>query len=359
MDAHEHRLPHVLFSTRSQDIDLYHKPMARNVQLWDGEYQAILDGPSATAEDIRRAAETVAAGGTFGYRFLFPAMNVGRHELYWHRPLVAYYDPRTKRPVLIDSAPTGYLTAYEEGGKSIADPVELWPRFLRRENHLENVALFQSLDETPPWKTLTNVFKMLDAYERNQAQPIAALLRPAAPHRAQDADARRLAARLAELAKKKHDRERAARLAKHLRSCLAPAHPEKSVARVRRPVPHLPAHRQSRLRGSVLEHHRFSVGRQVRQQEQCRLRARPPHAAVLKHLSRDLEGMGDHLLSYYDELIAARGMSDLVHIGELPFRWETQYPFTWMGGWLHNQEGRPTSATCSSSFPGAIAAGRW
>ena len=30
---------------RSQDIDLYHKPMARNVQLWTDEYHAILDGP--------------------------------------------------------------------------------------------------------------------------------------------------------------------------------------------------------------------------------------------------------------------------------------------------------------------------
>ena len=32
-------------------------------------------------------------GGLFGYRFLFPPMRVGRHEVYWHRPLVAYLTP--------------------------------------------------------------------------------------------------------------------------------------------------------------------------------------------------------------------------------------------------------------------------
>ncbi len=352
VDAHEHRLPHTLFSTRSQDIDLYHKPMARNVQLWDGAYNAILDGPAASGLDIHRAAETVAAGGTFGYRFLFPAMCVGKHEIYWHRPLVAYYDQRTKHPVLIDSAPTGYLTAYEAGGKSFADPIELWPRFLRRENHLENVALFHALEQRPPWRTLTNVRKVLDAHERNQSQPIA---RSYARQLLTVPKSLTLEGWLRKLPSlvKKHDRDRAARLAKHLRTCLAPAPP-------------LPQGRGSSLASSLTFQHTanrafeeaywntiafLSAGKFVNKNnadcvtDHC---TQP----VLKHLSRDLESMGDHLLSYYRELVAERGMSDMVHLGELPFKWETQYPFTWMGGWRNNQEGRAYERNLLVVIPG-------
>ncbi len=354
VDAHEHRLPHVLFSTRSQDIDLYHKPMARNVQLWNGEYHAILDGPTASADDIRHAAETVAAGGTFGYRFLWPAMCVGRHELYWHRPLVAYHDPRTQRPVLIDSAPVGYLTAYEEHSNSFAKPVALWPRFLRREPHLENVALFQGLEETPPWKTLSNVLKVLDAHERNQAQPIARTyarqLLTAPKSLTLEGWLRSLPSHV-----KKHDRERAARLAKHLRTCISSPLPAGGEG---------PGVRggASSLTFQFTANRNFeeaywntiaflSAGKFVNKNNaDCVL----DHCTqpVLKHLSRDLESMGDHLLHYYGELIAERGMSDMAQVGELPFRWETQYPFTWMGGWLHNQEGRAYERNLLVVIPG-------
>ena len=46
--------------------------------------------PEPTREAFARAAEALRDGGHFGYRFLFPAMQVGRHEVYWHRPLVAF-----------------------------------------------------------------------------------------------------------------------------------------------------------------------------------------------------------------------------------------------------------------------------
>lgn len=347
VDAHEHRLPHVLFSTRSQDIDLYHKPMARNVQLWNGAYEPILDGPRASAEQIRQAAEIVARGGTFGYRFVFPAMCVGRYEMFWHRPLAAYYDARAKRPVLIDDAPTGYLTAYEEDGRSIAKPIELWPRFLRREPDLENVALFRGLDETPPWKTLTNVRKILDAVERNDSQPIS----PSYARQLLTAPKSiTLEGWLRGLPKcvKKHERERAARLARHLRGCLAP--PQS-----------LPDGRGS-LTFQFTANRAFeeaywntiaflSAGQFVNKNNaDCVLDNSTQ--AVLKHLNRDLESMGDHLVKYYRELVGERGMSDIVDIGDMPFRWQTQFPFAWMGGWLNNQDGRTHERNLLVVIPG-------
>src|SRR5207249_711669 len=100
-------------------------------------------------------------GGVFGYRFVFPAMHVGRHELYWHRPLVAYLDRHRNRPELIRGAPLGYLTAYQE-----RETLEFWPRLLRREAHVANIELFRELEEKPPLRTMTNVYKLLDAFER-------------------------------------------------------------------------------------------------------------------------------------------------------------------------------------------------
>lgn len=349
VDAHEHRLPHTLFSTRSQDIDLYHKPMARNVQLWTGDYRAILDGPAASAEDIHRAAETVAAGGTFGYRFVFPPMNVGKHELYWHRPLVAYYDQRSKQPVLIDSAPTGYLTAYEAGGKSFDNPLELWPRFLRRENHLENVALFHNLVETPPWNTLTNVLKILDAWDRNHQQPItrsyARSLLSIPKSMTLESWLRGFPAHV-----KKHDKERAVQLAKHVRGCLEP-----SGVREKSGNPYSLTYQHTANRGFEEAYWNtiasLSAGKFVNKNNADCVLDHPTQNA-LPHLNRDLEGVGDHLLQYYEELVLSRGMSDLVHMGELPFRWQTQYPFTWMGGWVHNQEGRAYERNLLVVIPG-------
>ena len=112
---HEDKLLHVLFSVEQTDMGLYDKPMARNIQLWTPAGELLLDGPSATPEEIKHAKRTVCAGGVFGYRFLFPAMRVGKHEVYWHRPLAAYHCPKTEQPVMLDSAPLGYLTAYPTG----------------------------------------------------------------------------------------------------------------------------------------------------------------------------------------------------------------------------------------------------
>jgi hypothetical protein len=117
------KMAHVLFSTSEDDIGLYDKPMARNTQIWDKDHRLVLDGPNATGDELRAAYVRVCAGGTFGYRFFYPPMQVGVRPVYWHRPLVAYAEGGEAR-VMLD-APTGYLTAY--GKREI---IELWPRIL-------------------------------------------------------------------------------------------------------------------------------------------------------------------------------------------------------------------------------------
>jgi hypothetical protein len=389
--AREHRLPHTLFSTQPHDIDLYHKPMARNVQLWTHDYRPLLDGPSATPADIRRAAEVVANGGVFGYRFVFPAMQVGRHELYWHRPLVAYLDRRLNRPALIESAPTGYLTAYlakDEGGRrreeskgsqpfssvmvhpSSLEPLELWPRLLRRQAQIANVELFRHLEERPPLRTLLNVYKLLDAWERLGREP----LPPTFARRLLTAPKRRTLEGwmrgLPDKVKPRH-RKRARQLVKYLQTCLAAAKSKSTARPASNAIPRSNVAASCQLAPTDATHSltfkhtasrafeedywntiaHLSSGDYVNKNNaDCVLDK--PTQALLVHKERDLEGMGDYLLDYYAHLAASSGMADALQLGELPFRWHTEYHFPWMGGWLNNQEGRTYERNLLVRIPG-------
>src|SRR5262249_13961515 len=90
--------------------------------------------------------------------FLYPAMSVGKHEVYWHRPLVAYLSAATGQPTVLPDAPAGYLTAAPRPG----DHVELWPRFLRRDAHPAAVELFAHAHDPRPHVTTVNISKILD-----------------------------------------------------------------------------------------------------------------------------------------------------------------------------------------------------
>ena len=104
---------------------------------------------------------------------MFPAMRIGQHEVYWHRPLAAYLSPETGEPALLPSPPLGYLTAYPADAPNLAKPIELWPRLLHREGHTDAIELFSRTHDEFPNQTARNVRKLLDAR--------AALGRPLSP----------------------------------------------------------------------------------------------------------------------------------------------------------------------------------
>src|SRR5262249_27503986 len=123
------------FSAAADDLGLYGKPMARNAQIWTHAYRLLLDGPRAGRAEMAAAARKLAEGGTFGYRFLYPAMRVGDHEVYWHRLLAAWPGGGGGRAEMVAGAPLGVLTAYRADHPDLAHPVELWPRLLERPAH--------------------------------------------------------------------------------------------------------------------------------------------------------------------------------------------------------------------------------
>jgi hypothetical protein len=331
-EEREAKLKHVLFSTAEDDLGLYGKPMARNAQMWTHDFHLLLDGPRAKREEIHEAATRVRQGGLFGYRFFFPPMSVGMHDLYWHRPLVAYLDHAQNKPGILPDAPLGYLTAYQAGKPDLHRPVELWPRLQHREAHGEALELFQHNHDHNYRRTVLNVRLLLDAWHLRGQRPLPRslarqLLIPEAEHS--------LEAWLASLPNRAIDPARGQRLVETLERGLEPAGGKPS------PPPESRTSAHTARRSFEVDYWKkiafLSEGRYVNKCNADYVRDEPTER-LLNHLSRDLEPMGDYLLDYYRRVVAKAGMSGKALVGDLPFQWQTDFDFNWMDGWLKNQE---------------------
>ena len=104
---------HVLFSTVPDDLGLYGKPMARNVQIWTDDVPSCC----STARTPRPRHQAGAADGRGGRAVRLPVPVPG-HARRQARGLLA---PAARglsrrgraRPVVLPDAPLGYLTAYD------------------------------------------------------------------------------------------------------------------------------------------------------------------------------------------------------------------------------------------------------
>jgi hypothetical protein len=324
----ENSLVNVLFSTLPDDVELYGKPMARNVQIWTELPEVLLDGPHANVAEIKRAMRTIQAGGVFGYRFLFPAMRVGRHEVYWHRPLVSYRDANGEVAVLPDS-PLGYLTAYKAAGKPHLDrAIELWPRIQRRPVLLAALAGEDYNRKRQIPLQVRNVRRLTQAYALfgakqlpiNFARRIMGL-----DHKGAD---QRWLAQLPEL------------VADRIREIVDPQPPAIPAAKLGQTPVSLTYARTARrsfevaywktiaslAEGSLLNKNNADCAL-----DEASQRTLPYH-------ERQLDRLGDVLLAYYEKKVAAAEMSGKALVGEIPFRWRTDLDYSWMGGWRKSQE---------------------
>jgi hypothetical protein len=334
-------LLHVLFSTLPNDVDLYGKPMARNVQLWTHDYELLLDGPNATPKQIRAALETAMAGGLFGYRFQYPAMRVGRHEVYWHRPLVAYRSANGRHEVLCDAL-SGYMTAYRADRIDLQRPVELWPRILHRELDQAAVELFEKHEDLRPHQTCRNVRKILYV-SRMLGMPLphsfAQSLVTIPHHETVDAW-------LNDLPAQARDPQRVRTLASGVREFLAPA-TQKTPASL--------TYRRTAQRAFEVQYWKtiayLAESRYLNKNNADCVRD-PTTQKELPDHRRHLEAMGDYLLDYYRRQIAKHGMTGKAFTGELPFSWRTDLDFSWMGGWLANQDGETYERNLITVIPG-------
>jgi hypothetical protein len=338
MEGNEDKLFHVLFSTLPDDLGLYGKPMARNAQIWTDDFHLLLDGPGATREQIEAALRRVSDGGDFGYRFHFPAMRVGRFAVYWQRPVAAYWCSETDQPAVLPDAPRGYLTAYRAERPDVSRPIEIWPRLLQREPHLAAVQLFEHAPDPRPHLTSRNVRKLLDTWELLGGRPLPrSLARRLLTACKEDT----LEGWLESLPDRGNDPERARRLVESLRQCLEPK-PRALPRRRGSPVPASLTFADTAKRSFEVAYWEtiasLAEGRYRNKNNADCVRDSATQAALAHH-HRDLEALGNHLLSYYNQAVAAARMTGKALVGDLPFSWQTDFEFPDFGGWLKNQSG--------------------
>jgi hypothetical protein len=331
--AEEDKLAHVIFSTAADDLGLYGKPMARNVQLWDRQFQLLLDGSNATTDEIHAAARRVHEGGLFGFRFQFPPMRVGRHEVYWHRPLVAYQPADGTDPVVLPDAPLGYLTAYPADRPDLAKPVEFWPRVKDRAPYREALDLFQHPRDPHPHVTSRDVVRLFDAWELRGRRPLPRLLARQILTRHHHGTVDEWVAQLPNLAA---DVERGRELVAAVSSLLEPMADEPASP------PESRTFDRTARRSFEVNYWKtiatLAEGRYVNKSNADCVRD-PKTQKHLVHHHRDLEQLGEYLLDRHEQSVKAAGMRGKALVGELPFVWKTDFRFDWMGGWLNNQEG--------------------
>ncbi len=357
----EDRVAHVLFSSAADDIGLYGKPMARNAQVWTDKCELLLDGPHATRRELATACEVVSGGGKFGYRFLYPAMRVGGYEVYWQRPLVAWLGDGDQPQRMID-APLGYLTAYQADRKQPAKAIELWPRMLKRGAHEAAIHACDREHDQHYRRTSVNVRKLLDTWEllgrgpleRDFARQLLTLPRhetldgwlAALPqHTDHETSGRQLVDQLQLRLESPQDgslslRERAG---------------VRAASRSTSPAPKPLTYSHTAKRSFETAYWRLiadlSTGMYVNKDNaDCVLDAKT--LAHLKHDYRDLDALGDYILDYYTRTIAEHGMTGKAIAGDLPFKWQTEFPYDWMGGWKRNQEGAAEERDLVCVIPG-------
>ena len=73
---------------------------------------------------------------------------------------------------------------------------------------------------------------------------------------------------------------------------------------------------------------------------------------LVAHKHRDLEQLGDYLIARHRDAIAGAGMQAQAMVGDLPFRWQTDFDFSLFGGWKVNQQGHERERNILVVIPG-------
>jgi hypothetical protein len=249
----------------------------------------VLHGPAADGNAIRGAIEAMEKGGSFGYRFFYPPMQAGRFALMWHLPLIAFRDPQSGQTQVIDNLLNGYLTAAD--APALSDTrLELWPRFESARRDSASVGPKPGPRSTKE-RPIEDLFADILGVDTEKEFSSARAL--TFPHSANRAFEIRYWKTIADLAEGRY-------INKNSGDCIRDSHTQKH----------------------------------------------------LRHPGRDLDMLGDHLLAYYRQLASETGMGQSVSVGDTPFRWQTDFDFPWMGGWLDNQEGRKQERNIVVVVPG-------
>jgi hypothetical protein len=271
-------------------------------------------------------------------------MRVGKYEVFWHLPMVAFRDHDTRRPRLLDDAPLGYLTTLDGHSTNRSRPSS-WPELQRRPVYCHHARLQKGVraSRSPDRAECPQTHGSLEL--PGKADP--ALGGGPARDYSEGPDLEQWLKQVANWNSPTSIRIPAV-------SHLATDH-RAAGDRALDPLPEPITYRYTASQGFEVAYWKtiakLATGRFINKANADCVRD-PSTQKLLKHKKRDLDILGDWLLAHYRKLIASHGMQGKAIAGELPFRWQTDFDFSWMDGWLVNQMGRTRERNLLVVIPG-------
>jgi hypothetical protein len=329
-----------LFSADLESMGLYNKPMVRNSQIWTKDFNLIIDGPNASPEEIYKAKNNVADGGLFGYRFFYPPMMVGEYQVYWHRPVVAYKSFKTDELEILPDSLSGYLACYRNG---YANPVKLWPRMSKDSVIMESLHGFEEEHDYYANQTALNISNIFDVYH----------------HFGKTLLPRTFAHRLLRINKKKTLEEWLDELIDHHINLQTGRRIRDEIIKIIEPADReLPEdityqHTANRSFEEAWwnDIHFLAHGIFINTDNADCVLDEITQSQV-NHNHRDLEALGDYLMSRHRDAIEKVGMKGKAFCGEIPFKWDTSFDLSVYGGWKQNFEGQTYERNILVVIPG-------
>jgi hypothetical protein len=334
-----------LFSTDLKSLDLYNKPMARNCQLLNENLKLILDGPGAGRREIGKAALKLVEGGLFRYRFYFPPMMAGKHEIFLHRPVVGCLSAKTGKVEIATDLLSGYFTGYFCEDPDLSKPIELWPRLRRRELVQSILQNFVPGHDHYLHQTSLNVMTLMDTWELLGNKTLG---REFARSLVRIPKNESLDQWLATFPGRSKDPVMAKKIAKAIVNITEPAGVPESL-----PDNHTYNYTSSRKYEVAYWKQIFFLahGKYIHKDNADIIQDKPTLERT-QHTKRDLHKLGDYLLERYRDEIRIAGMEKTAETGELSFVWETDFEYPGYGGWTANQKGSEYERNILTIIPG-------
>jgi hypothetical protein len=342
--AHKIKLVKALFSTEPDAMGLYNKPMASNSQIWNNKFEILLNGPKASRRKLTEVEKILAGGGLFGYRFFYPPMRVGKHEMYLHRPLVAYEEINTGKIVIKPESLYGWITGYNDENSAMTDPVELWPRMLKRDLYLSALHDFNTHNDHYAHQTSFNLISLFESWEKQERKPLA---REFAHHLLNISKHKSLQDWLQELDIHAKIPEKAAIMREALDKIIEPLN-ENNLPE---PLTFIETATR-RFEEAWWEDIRFMAHGEFIYKDNADIMHDEITLQQVNRKQRDIEYLGDYFIKRYRKAITDAGMEGKAITGELPFKWDTLFDFTHYGGWSGNQKGNMYERNILMIIPG-------
>ncbi len=328
--AHKVTLIKVLFSTEPDAMGLYDKPLARNSHIWNDKFELLLDGPNADRKKILEAEKTILEGGLFGYRFFYPPMRTGEYEVYLHLPLICYLANDQENTRIRTDMLTGYMTGYHRNDKKMDHPVGIWPRFLKRDIYLSAIKDFGNESDHFSHQTTLNILSLLYAWEVQNREPLSGTYARSLLNISKQ---KSLEQWLDELPGHSSLKETGSKMRETLQKIIETGK-ESDLAE---------AITFSETATRLFEKSWWddisylAYGNFINKDNADVAQDDSTLTHILKK-QRDLDDLGDYLLTRHKKAIADAGMEGIAMCGELPFKWRTDFEFPMFGGWTGNQK---------------------